>query len=285
MAAFEIRPRRATELVDASFQLLRRFYPQMVTVSAIAMAPSVLMRIVMRDRLSDPSAVMANAGPYAITLGLSTLCIAIADAVLVVATSEGYLDGEVDLSRALATGARRLFSVIMSVLLRYLIIVLPIVVIGVVAAVLVPSMAKTKSMAAVGLIVLFMPFALWFLLYAALRTFAMTSAVILEKLGARSALVRSWRLSKGCTWHVFFSLGLAWTLYFVIVLIATVIGQMLLSPMMVGILGSILIIPIYPLLSVVSTLLYYDLRIRKEGFDLEVMSRDLGTAAAPLPAA
>jgi hypothetical protein len=163
--------------------------------------------------------------------------------------------------------------------------VLPIVVIGVVAAVLVPSMAKTKSMAAVGLIVLFMPFALWFLLYAALRTFAMTSAVILEKLGARSALVRSWRLSKGCTWHVFFSLGLAWTLYFVIVLIATVIGQMLLSPMMVGILGSILIIPIYPLLSVVSTLLYYDLRIRKEGFDLEVMSRDLGTAAAPLPAA
>ena len=42
-----------------------------------------------------------------------------------------------------------------------------------------------------------------------------------------------------------------------------------------------LIIPIYPLLAVVSTLVYYDLRIRKEGFDLEIMSRELGAAPAP----
>ena len=60
---------------------------------------------------------------------------------------------------------------------------------------------------------------------------------------------------------------------------------MVLSTSLTGILSAILIIPIYPLLAVVSTLLYYDLRIRKEGFDLEVMSRELGTTAAPLPAA
>ena len=45
-----------------------------------------------------------------------------------------------------------------------------------------------------------------------------------------------------------------------------------------------LIIPIYPLLTVVSTMLYYDLRIRKEGFDLEIMSRELGGSATPVPA-
>jgi hypothetical protein len=33
------------------------------------------------------------------------------------------------------------------------------------------------------------------------------------------------------------------------------------------------------------TLVYYDLRIRKEGFDLEIMSRELGGDTAPLPAA
>jgi hypothetical protein len=38
------------------------------------------------------------------------------------------------------------------------------------------------------------------------------------------------------------------------------------------------------LLTVVSTMLYYDLRIRKEGFDLEIMARELGNAPAPLPA-
>lgn len=257
----------------------------MVTVSAIAMAPSVLMRIVMRDRLSDPTALMANLGPYLGTIGLSTLCIAIADAVLIVAASEGYLEGTVDLARALAAGGRRLFSVIVSVILRYLVIIVPIMVVAIFAALLIPKMGASKSVAGAGLVLVFMPFALWFAIYAALRTFAVTSAVLLENLSATSALGRSWGLSRGCVWHVFFSLGLAWTLYLVIVLIVTVIGQMMLTPAMVGILGSILIIPVYPLLSIVSTLLYYDLRTRKEGFDLEMMSRDLGAATAPLPAA
>ena len=285
MAAFEIRPRRATELVDASFQLLRRFYPQLLTVSAIAMAPGVFLRIVMRERLSDPSALMTNLGVAFGAIALSTLCIAIADAVLIVAASEGYLEGTVDLARALAVGASRLFSVIVSVLLRYVLILVPFLVLGIGMALVVPAMAKTKSAGAVGLLFLMTPFVLWFMIYASLRTFAVTSAVLLEHLGARSALMRSWRLSKDCGWHIFFSLGLAWTLYFVIALIASVVGALVLSPSMVGILSAILIIPIYPLLAVVSTLLYYDLRIRREGFDLEMMSRDLGVVAVPLPAA
>ena len=103
--------------------------------------------------------------------------------------------------------------------------------------------------------------------------------------GPISALSRTWRLSKDSAWHIFLSLGLAWLLYLVIAVIANLIGAMLLSNTLTGILSALLIIPIYPLLAVVSTLLYYDLRIRKEGFDLEVMSRELGGAAAPMPAA
>jgi hypothetical protein len=33
---------------------------------------------------------------------------------------------------------------------------------------------------------------------------------------------------------------------------------------------------VYPLISCVFTLCYYDLRVRKEGFDLEVLGRQLG---------
>ena len=285
MAAFEIRPRRATELVDASFQLLRRFYPQLLTVSAIAMAPGVFLRILLRDKLSDPTALMTNSGAAFGAVALSTLCIAIADAVLIVAASEGYLEGTVDLARALEAGASRLFSVILAVLLRYIVIFSIIFVLGIGAAVLIPVMAKSKSTAGIGLFVLLMPFLLWWAVYAGLRTFAVAPAVLLERSGPASALGRSWRLSKDCVWHIFFSLGLAWLIYLIIALIATTIGAMVLSNSLTGILSAILIIPIYPLLAVVSTLLYYDLRIRKEGFDLEVMSRELGTAAAPLPAA
>ena len=37
---------------------------------------------------------------------------------------------------------------------------------------------------------------------------------------------------------------------------------------------------VYPLIAIVQTLLYYDARIRKEGYDLELMAQDLGAPAA-----
>jgi hypothetical protein len=278
VAAFEIRPRRATELVDASFQLLRRFYPQLVTVSALAQAPGVFMRILFRKELSDPTAMMTNRGTAIGAVVVSMLCISIADAVLIVAASDGYLDGTVDLGRALSVSASRLFSVVIAVVLRYLAI-------GIVAG--------TMSILFVGvtlvhlnfLLILLVPFVVWLAVWVGLRTFAVAPAVVIEGHGPIAALDRTWQLSKNCSAHIFFSTGLAWLLYFVIAGVATGIGAAFLSNSLTGILSALLIIPIYPLLAVVSTLLYYDLRIRKEGFDLEVMSRELGAPpVAPLPA-
>lgn len=283
LAAFEIRPRRATELVDASFQLLRRFYPQLLTVSAIAMSPGVFLRIILRDKLSDPTAIMANRGTSLGAVALSTLCIAIADAVLIVAAAEGYLEGTVDLGSALSAGASRLGSVIVAMILRYLMIAVVFFALFMGIAVVAASMLHVKT-ALIGVMVILAPFAIWLGIYIALRTFAVAAAVLLEELAPIDAISRSWRLSKNCAWHIVFSLGLAFVLYFIVALIATTIGAMLLSNSLAGILSALLIIPIYPLLAVVSTLLYYDLRIRKEGFDLQMMSKDLG-AAAPLPAA
>jgi hypothetical protein len=287
LAAFEIRPRRATELVDASFQLLRRFYPQFVTVSAIAIAPSVLLRIVMRDQLGDPTKVMTNAGVFGSSILLSTLCIAIADAVLVIAASDGYLNGNVDLARAFRLGLNKIFWVIGSTIVRWAAVFVPFVLVGVVFAVLIPGIAKApSSQGVVGLLAIVgVPLVIWWVIHFGLRTFAMISAVMLEGASPFTSLSRSWGLSKSCTAHIFFSLTLAWLLYFVLVAIVTVIGQLMLSLAIVGILTTILVIPVYPLLSIVSTLLYYDLRIRKEGFDLEMMSKDLGAARAAAPAA
>jgi len=38
--------------------------------------------------------------------------------------------------------------------------------------------------------------------------------------------------------------------------------------------------PIQPVVACVLALLYYDLRIRKEGYDLELMARELGDVPA-----
>lgn len=283
MAAFEIRPRRATELVDASFQLLRRFYPQLVAVSAIAMAPGVLARIALRQQLTDPTAMAAHPLTAGGIVLLSSLCIVLADAVLIVAISDGYLDGNVQLPRALALGWSRAGSMVMAVFLRYLLIFGVILVVGILAAVLIPK--SRANAAAIGALFLSLPFVVWFMIYVALRTFAVANAVLLERVGPFASLSRSSALSKGFAGHIFLSLGLAWTLYFVILMVVAVVGAKTIGPVVTQIISSVLIIPIYPLLTVVSTLLYYDLRIRKEGFDLEVMSRELGTAApSPIPA-
>ena len=274
----EIRPRRATELVDASFQLLRRYYPQLVTASAITMAPGVLMRILERDAMSDPQMMTANAGAWFSVGIVSVLCVTVCDAVLTIAVSDGYLNGEIDLARAFSTGMRKIMAVFLASFFRGLLVGLAVLVVGV-GAVIVTTLKMPI------LFVLVVPLAIWLISYILLRTFAIIPVVVLENIGANSSMTRTLQLSKNCAAHIFFSLGLAFFLYFVFSGIISALGLKLLTPATAGIIGAVLIIPIYPLLTVVSTMLYYDLRIRKEGFDLEIMSRELGSDASPLPAA
>ena len=272
----EIRPRRATELVDASFQLLRRFYPQLVTVSALTMAPGVIYRIIERDAMSNPQAMVAHP-TVSIAVGLVViLSFLVCDAVLTLAVSQGYLDGAIDLGHAFGAGLQRILLVLLASLFRGLLLMLAIIVTGVAVGVL--SLLKTPA-----LFVAIVPFVLWLVVYVLLRTFALTPIVLLENAGPNVAMGRTLRLTADCAPHIFFSLGLASLLYLIVTGIVSVLGITLLTPTTAGIIGAVVIIPIYPLLSVASTLLYYDLRIRKEGFDLEIMSRELGGAPAPLP--
>jgi hypothetical protein len=273
----EIRPRRATELVDASFQLLRRFYPQLVTVSALAMVPGVIYRIIERDTMSNPQLVMTHPTAFIGVALVVILSFIVCDAVLTIAVSQAYLDGAIDLGHAFGIGLPRMLYVLLASLFRGLILMLVFLAAGLVFGVL--SLFKTPV-----LLVLGVPFVFWLVAYALLRTFALTPIVLLENAGPSVAMGRTLRLTDGSAAHIFFSLGLAYLLYFIVSGIVSALGVTWLTPTTAGIIGAVVIIPIYPLLSVVSTLLYYDLRIRKEGFDLEIMSRELGGAPAPLPA-
>jgi len=116
-------------------------------------------------------------------------------------------------------------------------------------------------------------------LYVVARFYAVRQAVMLEDAGVGRALARASELSKGFKWHI-----LA-TLFFVVVLtIAVDVGvSMLLSRLpsrvLVNLISTALAVVIGPLFGITETVLYYDLRIRKEGFDVEY----LAAAAAPPP--
>jgi hypothetical protein len=53
---------------------------------------------------------------------------------------------------------------------------------------------------------------------------------------------------------------------------------------LLSVLGALTTLVLYPVWPVVATVLYYDLRVRKEGLDLEVLAGELGPSSAAEPA-
>ena len=111
-------------------------------------------------------------------------------------------------------------------------------------------------------------------------------AAVLEPLNSGSDGVgRSWSLTQGFKWKAFGLYCVLFVLLFLFILGFGVVGAIvaaifppLLVPAVIA-LGLVFLF-LYPFTSCVFTLFYYDLRVRKEAFDLELLSRHLGIAAA-----
>jgi uncharacterized membrane protein len=115
-------------------------------------------------------------------------------------------------------------------------------------------------------------------------------AVVLEPgLSPSAALSRSWELTRGARWRIFgLGLTLIVLIYVPFIAITTLLALLIPSgqafrtdswPMIVVLAaGGIVQMFIYPLFYCVLTVAYYDLRVRKEGFDLELLASTLQTA-------
>ena len=113
------------------------------------------------------------------------------------------------------------------------------------------------------------------------RYFAVPATVVLEGLGVVAGLRRSNTLSKGMKGKILGALGLPMLMFLVIQTVLVAVAQLLPGPAFLAFLvQQIPAIIVSPILAVISTLLYYDARIRKEGFDIEVMAAELGSISA-----
>jgi hypothetical protein len=124
-----------------------------------------------------------------------------------------------------------------------------------------------------------------------------SQVIVLENRGVGDALQRSWELVRGSWWRVFGAYLLLLLVGMIVNLSTTVIS------LAVGLTGAswavqniavqfvtLLLTVVYRPISLAGmTLLYFDLRIRKEGYDLQVAldarAREMGLAAAPAGAA
>jgi hypothetical protein len=254
----QFRPRSATELVDATIQLYRARLPAFLTLGAALYVPLVIVQWLLPE--SGAGAVVSG-----LLFGtLSLLWGAACYAVIIVFVSDLYTTGQADVALAIERARPRMVAAVGASVLA---------IIG----------------AGVGFLLLIVP---GFLLI--LAWFAIPAAALLEQpLDAITALKRSAVLSRNLKGHI----GICFTILGLITgaigLLATLLGggvALLLhgSPegtlRVVQLVTSIVRICLGTLTPIMATLLYYDARIRNEGYDIELMAQRVGGAAAPPPA-
>lgn len=111
-------------------------------------------------------------------------------------------------------------------------------------------------------------------------------AIVVEDLGPIQGMRRSWRLVRPRFWPVLGTAMLAGAIaWFISQILGTVPGLVvvLADPwwgwILVSLVGVAVSLITEPIVAIVATLLYFDARIRHEGFDLELMASDLARRA------
>jgi hypothetical protein len=197
--------------------------------------------------------------------------------------SDAYLGHEPQFGDAISLGASKIWSLFVAGLAKGVIVGGIAILIGIVAAVTIPSMARGGGGAA--MLVMFLAFAVggWFAIFVACGYAVTTPVVVLENLtNATDALSRSWALTKGTKLKIFGIFCVAFLIVFLPMLLfgglaGILKAESLISSQAFEVIAAALPIILTPLLSCVVTLVYYDLRVRREGFDLQVLSEQLST--------
>lgn len=267
-----LHPMSVGDVLDGAFKLLKaNFRTILLVVASIVVPLQLASAFLVRQQVSpgllnilrDPTVAqdqsafsLGDAGSSLLTvvLGLITAPL-IAGAVSRVCAAS-YLGQQVGPADALRTTIRRLPALLAAAFLVGLLTI------GGFVLCILPGIALT-----------------------ALYT-VVTPAMMIEEIGPVEGMRRSWRLVKPRFWGVLGIVALAW-------LISAFIGNLLGgAPSAIGTIlggsfawlwiavGAVLAsIVSAPITAIVDTLLYFDGRIRNEGFDLQVMAQDLQRSA------
>lgn len=289
MPPTELRPRSATEIIDAAFQILKRHYSQFLVIAALAYLPFFIVSIAAESAMpattigATPS--FGEFVPILVMLSLALLWFPIAEAAVFVGASDALLRGSVSAGDAFRQVFRKFPTLLGAAILKWLTISMAMTI------TMLPAMALLAVTAAagsailtvvIGTLVIFGVMFVAMLVYVSL--YATSPAIVLENVGAVESIGRSWRLSEGLRWKAFGAIVLAWLL-----IVAPLLAMMMIfatifeNPVIAQTAANVLSVLIYPVLGITFTLLYYDARIRKEGFDLQLLAGDLegGPPATP----
>lgn len=238
------QPMSLGELLDGSFTLYRRHFTALVGVAAICYGPFQVIRLYaeISGGWTEHIVLLFVALMMALVLGL------VGSAAILKVVSDGYLGREPRAGDAVSFALGRFGALMLAGLARSVLILL-----------------GTFLLIVPGIII-------------ACGYSVVSQVVVLESPPhALDSLGRSWELTRGHR-------GTVLVLAFVLMLVASIPGAIAgalsipfgMPALVVGALASILLAPLLPC---GLTLFYYDMRIRKEAFDLEALGQLLGGGA------
>ncbi len=242
-----LRPRSATEIVDAAFQLYRRDPLTYLVVSAICYAPILVLQLVVFGPAMEVEQQLARlTAGYSVGLLIGYwISVSLMSAVMVRLSSEDYLGHPIEPAVAVRDALKRLPAVMAALLIKYLLMI-------------------------VGFLFFFVG-----ALYVVTRYFAVTAGIVIEGRGTFAALGRSGALSRGRKLHILGTTLLAFLIFFVLYFAIAIVAAMTGSRVISTVLTVVASILAYPMFSITEMLLYYDARVRNEGYDIEMMAEGL----------
>jgi hypothetical protein len=277
--AAQFRQLSIGDLLDGAFRLYRRRFAFLVAIAALPLVPTGLVQLLFQQ----------SSGGQALTLIIQSIFLMpVINATLIHCVARTHDDAPPSLSEAYRVGLSRYPSLLLAVFLMGLLIGIPTAVIGgCLGLILLPGSLDSISMP----FVFFALLILLLLLPIFTRLALVNQAIVLEQCGAVDGLKRSWNLTTGWFWRTFWVSTCAWILTYLIgTLPALMINFALgladpnsastLAPSITIAVSQIGVIAALPLQIAISTLLYFDLRIRREGYDLEMLARQAEAPAS-----
>ncbi len=272
-----IRPMGLADILDGALQLYRRNFGPFIGIAAIAWLPAVLLQLLAlywmfsglpgmeAGGADDPMSVLpfigGAVGLAAGGLVIYLIAVPLAQGALIWAVSRRYLGKSISIAEAYRQVLRRLGHLLVAVILTGL-----------------ATMVGTIFCIIPGIVLSFM------------FSFAVIEVVLEDRDGV-GAMQRSWQLVSYDFWKV---VGTLLVLGLLVMFASTAlsapcelialipIGNESATALMTIIaqaIKSLIAVLLQPVGIVGTILLYYDLRIRKEGFDIELLARAMGEKA------
>jgi hypothetical protein len=290
----DLRARSNAELLDAAFEIYRRHFAIFLAVGVVAALPMALIQYSSLSLIGGQRGVVTVpdvAGgsfamlqvmllvAYVVTLFITPFT----EGITVTTAARAYRGEAVELGDATRAVFARPLAVLLAYWARFFLIMGAMMAIGIVGSIVVGILFAVFR--PIG-ILLAIPLVIGMFAVAIViwkRYFAVLPVLLVEEKRVADSMSRSRALADGNGARIVVLIGL-------VILISMFFGIMLggiAAALVSGLVGALLYLFCVALVNqfagVVLTLLYFDLRIRKEGYDIELLASSLDPTPAALP--